>query len=149
MLRDILSSRGILAGLVFFVVIVGCTQFYDWHVRRTSQEELDRTNRAVQQLDKKNKTHAAEVEKPPPPGETAQSGHWHGEVWHADETHRQEDLPSTTHLETPEQEFLSGESHPEDASITQMKALEKKTLMSKVCAIVFAKAVTTSVLNLR
>ena len=35
MLRDVFSSRAILAGLVFFVVIVGCTQFYSWYVKRT------------------------------------------------------------------------------------------------------------------
>ncbi len=36
MFRDILSSRSIIFGLVFFVLIVAGTQFYSWHVRRTS-----------------------------------------------------------------------------------------------------------------
>ena len=125
MLRDLLSNRAILGGLVFCVVLVGCTQFYSWQVRRTSQEELERTTRTVQQLKKQNETRAAEVEKPPPPGETVQSGHWHGDKWHATEPHRQDTLP-TTSLETPEPKVLSGESPPADASLTQLKVVKEK-----------------------
>ena len=56
MFRDILSSRGIIFGLVFFVLIVGGAQWYSWHVRRTSQEELEPTNRTVQLLGNKKET---------------------------------------------------------------------------------------------
>ena len=51
MFHDILSSRGIVFGFAFFVLIVGGTQWYSWHVRRSSQAELDRTNRTVKQLE--------------------------------------------------------------------------------------------------
>lgn len=57
MFRDLLSSRAIHVGLVFFVLIVGGTQLYSWHVRRTTAAELERTNRIVQQLENRNKTH--------------------------------------------------------------------------------------------
>ena len=60
MFRDILSSRGIIFGFVFFVVIVGSTQLYSWHVRRRSQEELERTNRTVQMLENKKDTRTGE-----------------------------------------------------------------------------------------
>lgn len=118
MLRDVFFSRAILAGLVFLVLMVGCTQFYSWQVRRTSQEELERTRKTVQQLDKQNETRTAEVKQPASSRETVPS--------RETAQNKQEDLSSRTHMETPEQEFLSGESFSADASITQMKALKEK-----------------------
>ena len=47
MLRDLLSNRRIQAGLIFFVVIVGGSQLYDWHVRRMSAAELKKINRII------------------------------------------------------------------------------------------------------
>ena len=40
------------------------------------------------------------TQKPPPPGETAESGHWHGDVWHAKphETHTPVEPPSPSAL---------------------------------------------------
>ena len=40
--------------------------------------------------------------KPPPPGETAESGHWHGDEWHATPHETQETLPAkpTSPVET-------------------------------------------------
>ncbi len=40
------------------------------------------------------------ISKPPPPGETAESGHWHGNVWHA-ETHAPVEPPSTKQVIEP------------------------------------------------
>ncbi len=60
MFRDLLSSRAMHVGLVFFVLIVGGTQLYSWHVRRTSQEALERTKRIVQQLENKKETRTAQ-----------------------------------------------------------------------------------------
>ena len=57
MLRDILSgSRAILVGLVFFVLIVGGSLLYSWHVHRTTEAEVAETQRKVQPLEIKNKT---------------------------------------------------------------------------------------------
>ena len=56
MFRDIFaSSRLILAGLVFFVLIVGGSLLYSWHVHRTTDAEIAETQRQVQPL--KNETH--------------------------------------------------------------------------------------------
>lgn len=126
MLGNVFSSRAILAGFIFFLVIVGCTQFYSWQVRRTSQEDLERTKRTVQQLEKQNKARTTEVAKPPPADETEQSGHWHGDEWHANEPHGREDFSSAPYKETPEQEVLSSEGPAADVSITRMKALKEK-----------------------
>ena len=38
MFRDILSSRCIIFGLVFFVLIVGGAQWYSWYVRRSVKQ---------------------------------------------------------------------------------------------------------------
>ena len=47
MFGDLLSSRMIQAGLVFFVVVVGGSLLYSWHVHRTTEAELARHNRLV------------------------------------------------------------------------------------------------------
>ena len=56
MFRNILSSRSLIAGFAFFVVIVGGSWIYSWHVRRTSEAELEREKQVVQALENKYKT---------------------------------------------------------------------------------------------
>ena len=50
MFRDILASRSILAGIVFFLLVVGSSLLYHWHVRRTITAELARSAPATQHL---------------------------------------------------------------------------------------------------
>ncbi|MCG9134565.1 hypothetical protein J5I95_23115 [Candidatus Poribacteria bacterium] len=50
MLNNILSSRAIIAGLAFFVLMVASSLLYNWHVRHSSQKDADRTQQIVQQL---------------------------------------------------------------------------------------------------
>ena len=41
MFRDMLSgSRALLVGLIFFVLVVGGSLLYSWHVHRTTETEL-------------------------------------------------------------------------------------------------------------
>ena len=47
MFGDLLSSRMIQAGLVFFVLVVGGSLLYSWHVHRTTDAEFPRPD-AVQ-----------------------------------------------------------------------------------------------------
>ena len=57
MFRDMLAgSRAIQTGLVFFVVVVGGSLLYSWHVHRTTDAELTETRRKVQPLENKNET---------------------------------------------------------------------------------------------
>ena len=57
MFRDMLSgSRAIFIGLVFFVLVVGASLLYSWHVHRTTDAELAETQRKVQPLENKNET---------------------------------------------------------------------------------------------
>lgn len=61
MFRDILSgSRAVFIGLVFFVLVVGGSLLYSWHVHRTTDAEVAETQRKGQPLENKNKTHAAQ-----------------------------------------------------------------------------------------
>ncbi len=53
--RDIFSSRSLLAGLVFFLVCVGSSFLYNRHVRRTTQDELARSDGLLQQRERKDK----------------------------------------------------------------------------------------------
>ena len=51
MFRDIFSgSRALLVGVVFFVVVVGGSLLYRWHVHRTTDAEVAETQRKVQPL---------------------------------------------------------------------------------------------------
>ena len=51
MFRDILSgSRAIFIGVVFFVLVVGGSLLYSWHIHRTTDAELAETRRKVQPL---------------------------------------------------------------------------------------------------
>ena len=55
MFCDLLSNRLIQAGFAFFVLVVGGSLLYSWHVQRSIDTELERTNRAGQTLEQKNK----------------------------------------------------------------------------------------------
>lgn len=50
MVHDVSLRRSLLAGLVFFLLVVGASILYSQHVRRSSQEELARTRAVVQHL---------------------------------------------------------------------------------------------------
>ncbi len=56
MFREILASRAILIGIVFFVVVVGSSLLYSWHVRRTIATELVQTDPAMPQLENEKPT---------------------------------------------------------------------------------------------
>ena len=56
MFRNILSSRGLIFGLVFFMLIVGGAQWYSWHDRRNSAAEIAQTNQFLRQLRNKKET---------------------------------------------------------------------------------------------
>lgn len=74
MLRDIFTSRNLITGAVFFLLIVGGTQLYSWHVRRTSTAELAWTQQALRALENRNLQRTAPVVKPRLPEKTVQSG---------------------------------------------------------------------------
>ena len=56
MFPDLLSSRWFQGGFAFFVLIVGGSLLYSWHVHRTTDAELAETQRKVQSLKNKNDT---------------------------------------------------------------------------------------------
>lgn len=60
MLRDLLSSRWFQAGLAFFVLCVGGSLLYHWHVQRNTETELERSNRFLRGTEQQNETRPAE-----------------------------------------------------------------------------------------
>lgn len=114
MFRDLLSSKLIQVGLVFFVVVVGGSLLYSWYAHRTTEVELAQTNQSVQQPEKNNKVHTAQVAGVPTETETA------GFVRIPDET---EALPNET--ETFDftdaflpNDFVSEETPAEDVPVS-------------------------------
>ena len=73
MFRDILSSRDLIIGLVFFAVIVTCSLLYNRHVRRVTQEELARTQQIVQPHEHQNESDTTQDN--PFPNDTGTQGH--------------------------------------------------------------------------
>ena len=61
MLRDLLSSRMIQAGLVFFLLVVGGSLLYSWHVHRATETEFGKRPLAVESLKNKPKPSTAPV----------------------------------------------------------------------------------------
>ena len=67
MFRDILSSRAIRIGLMFFVLMVAGSLLYSRHVRRTTEAELEPINPSLQTLkNKKAKQKAAAIKTASP-----------------------------------------------------------------------------------
>ena len=60
MFRDMLSgSRALLFGLVFFVLVVGGSLLYSWHVHRTTEAESLRADDVVSERENRNETSTA------------------------------------------------------------------------------------------
>ncbi len=75
MFRDILISRDILVGLIFFVLVVGGSLLYSWYTRVTTDAELAPSQRLLRQRANPNETHTAAdtVESPPVDFDTSQT----------------------------------------------------------------------------
>ncbi len=61
MFGDLLSSRAIQVGLVFFVLVVSGSLLYSWHVQRNTAAEWSRTPLAVESLENEKETSTARV----------------------------------------------------------------------------------------
>ena len=72
MFRYLLSSRLIQVGFVFCVLVVGGSLLYSWHVRRTTEKDMEQYSRFSRGLEKQNETRPAEIVSVPtesqPPG---------------------------------------------------------------------------------
>lgn len=74
MFRGVLSNRMILAGLVFFVVVVGGSLLHSWHVRRTTQQIMETHNRFLERKpDKHNGEYSIEPVAVPNTSDTAET----------------------------------------------------------------------------
>lgn len=62
MLRDLLSSRWFQGCFVFFLLCVGGSLLYSWHVRRTTEAEFGKRSLAVESLENKPETSTAPVD---------------------------------------------------------------------------------------
>lgn len=61
MLRDLLSSRWFQGGFAFFVLCVGGSLLYSWHVQRTTAAEMERHDQFTQGLEKPSEPRRAAV----------------------------------------------------------------------------------------
>ena len=81
--------------LMVLLAVIGFGLFY---ARQVSKQEPVKVYKTVE-------VEKPETPKPPPPGETAESGHWHGDEWHAEphaETQEAERLAGVEFIEMPE-----------------------------------------------
>ena len=71
MLWDLLYSRWFQGVLAFFVLVVGGSLLYHWHVIRTTQSDMARHGRFLQGLEKPSETRPAEKVNDPTQNETS------------------------------------------------------------------------------
>lgn len=84
MLKDLFSNSLFIGALIFsLIVLIGCGLFYGQKVAKQEPVKIYKSVEVEREVS---------TPKPPPPGETAESGHWHGDEWHA-EPHETEKLP--------------------------------------------------------
>ena len=77
MLREVFSNRLFIGALAFFILcVVGGTLYIAYIERQGIEDVAPETEEPDAPL--------AEKPKPPPPGESAESGHWHGDEWHSE-----------------------------------------------------------------
>ena len=85
MFKQLLSDTRIFYGLVCLLVFIAGGLLYLQTVKQEGRRAVQRTQEiATQQLPPKTEAQSTSL-KPPPPGETAESGHWHGDVWHTEQ----------------------------------------------------------------
>ena len=60
MFREILTSRAIVIGVVFFVLVAVSSLLYNWHVRSEIAAELERSDQVMQQLENKKEKHTTQ-----------------------------------------------------------------------------------------
>lgn len=71
--------------MIVLLAVIGCGLFYG---RQDSKQEPVNLYKPVE-------VEKSTTPKPPPPGETYETGHWHGDEWHAEAHETSEtDLPS-------------------------------------------------------
>ena len=78
--------------LIVLLAVIGCGLFYNQ--KTANQEPVT----SIKPVEVKRSTTA---QKTPPPGETAESGHWHGDVWHAEPHETPVEPPSTAEVNQP------------------------------------------------
>ena len=75
MLRDLFRNRLFFGILIFgLLVVIGCGLFYG---RKIANQAPVKTYKPVEVAQPAGP-------KPPPPGETHETGHWHGDEWHSE-----------------------------------------------------------------
>ena len=83
MLKQLLSDNRIFSALVCVLVFIAGGLLYLQTVKQEGRRAVQRTQEIVEQR-QTPKVEESAPPKPPPPGETSESGHWHGDVWHAE-----------------------------------------------------------------
>ena len=93
--------------LIVLPPAMGCGLFYG---RKIAKQEPIKIYKVPVEVDRE------ETPKPPPPGETAESGHWHGDEWHAEphEAHAPAEVSEQpqTLVEPTERDAVVSETQP-------------------------------------
>ena len=82
MLKQLLLDNRIFIAAVCLLVFIAGGLLYLQTVKRDAQRDVKRTQKRVEQRDIPKTEGQTTPPKPPPPGETVESGHWHGDEWH-------------------------------------------------------------------
>ncbi len=115
MFRDLLSSRLIQAGLVFFVLVVGGSLLFSWHVDRVTDREMARHDHFLKGREKQNESHPAPVVPVPSESENPGLVNTPNETWDTHKPDETEALPNAVvdraDMFVPD-DFVSAEEAP-------------------------------------
>ena len=88
--------------LILLLVVIGCGLFY---ARQVSKQKPVKVYKV-------GEVENPETPKPPPPGETHATGHWHGDEWHSKPHAPVEVSEAEAELPTPSAELTEGQGAP-------------------------------------
>ena len=89
MLKDVFLKRLMFGTLLLIVVMLTAGILYLRHLEAERDREVAETKARVEAL------------KPPPPGETHDTGHWHGDEWHAEPHSQNNTSEKSVERQTP------------------------------------------------
>lgn len=117
MLRDLFTSRIILAGFVLCVVIITITKLYRQHVRQTTEVELQQTIQALHALKNKNKIRT-----------TAANGSTKNETYGAllDTSDQKMDTLTSTETHALQEETVGPLSHADIGLLNSIDSVEEQ-----------------------
>ena len=119
MFKDLFSNRLLIGAFAFFLFCVGGSLLYSWHVQRSTEAELERSNRLTQGLQNQTETRPAQEVNVPTENETPGLVSTPDESTDTSFSDETEVLPNETELLDMADAFLPDDVVSEEEALTE------------------------------